>query len=93
MYIMGLTNEMFIQYSNDFHESADYEEALALYIKKRTEAEQPKLFYSKVTIVIDGNEREAYNKQDYISLLKEEYSEIYGFQLADHEIEVYEVEQ
>lgn len=89
---MGLTNEMFIQYSNDFLESADYENALALYIKKRTEAEEkkPKLFYSKVTIVIDGNEREAYSKEEYISLLKEDYSEMYGMKILDHEIEVYD---
>jgi len=91
---MGLTNEMFIQYSNDFLESADYEKALALYINKRTEAEkQPKLFYAKVTIVIDGNEREAYSKEEYISLLKEDYSEMYGMEILDHEIEVYEAEE
>lgn len=90
---MGLTNEMFIQFSNDFLESADYENALALYIKKRTEAEkQPKEFYSKVTIVIDGNNLEAYSKEEYISILKEQYSEMYGIKILDHEIEVYEGE-
>jgi hypothetical protein len=88
---MGLTNEMFIQFSNDFLESADYENALALYIKKRTEAEQPKEFYSKVTIIIDGNNLEANNKDEYISLLKAQYKEQFNIDLVDDEIEVYEV--
>ena len=90
---MGLTNEMFIQFSNDFLESADYENALALYIKKRTEAEQPKEFYSKVTIVMDGMTLEADSKDHYRDLIRDQFYQEFGITLIDSEIEVYEVKR
>ena len=44
-------------------------------------------YYSNVVITYSINNLEADSKSDYIKKLKEQYSELYGIELQDNEIQ------
>lgn len=44
-------------------------------------------YYSNVVITYSINNLEADSKSDYIEKLKEQYSELHGIELHDHEIQ------
>ncbi len=47
---------------------------------------QQKMFTSVITVEFAYNNRYAYNKEEYIELLKNQYLEEYNIQLSDSEI-------